>query len=383
MSKSFDVCIRGDGVVGRVLALLLAKERLKVALVVPTPMATATDTRPDIREDIREDIRAYALNRASKQLLESMRVWPDAPFATPVQTMKVWGDDGGQLEFNANASGQDALTWIVDVPQLEAQLVQACSYQSLVESVGASQLAGIAAPLTIICEGQKSSSRCGVNTQWTRKPYAQKAIAARLTSSMPHRGKARQWFSNGDVLALLPMGGALGSSLALVWSVSDEHADKLEQQSPEEFCASLSAACNSGVGQLQLLGERASWPLALSSVDRWVGPGWALAGDAAHTVHPLAGQGLNLGLGDAACLSQVLASREYWRSLGDEKLLRRYERARKAEVAAVSAVTDGLHGLFSQAGAAWQSARNWGMKGVSSSQPLKNWLIKRAAGTLP
>jgi 2-polyprenyl-6-methoxyphenol hydroxylase-like FAD-dependent oxidoreductase len=123
--------------------------------------------------------------------------------------------------------------------------------------------------------------------------------------------------------------------------------------------------------------------LALSSVDRWVGPGWALAGDAAHTVHPLAGQGLNLGLGDAACLSQVLAGREYWRSLGDEKLLRRYERARKADVAAVSAVTDGLHGLFSQAGTAWQSARNWGMKSVSSSQPLKNWLMKRAAGTLP
>ena len=132
-----------------------------------------------------------------------------------------------------------------------------------------------------------------------------------------------------------------------------------------------------------MLGERASWPLALSSVDHWVGPGWALAGDAAHTVHPLAGQGLNLGLGDAACLSQVLASREYWRSLGDEKLLRRYERARKADVAAVSAVTDGLHGLFSQAGTAWQSARNWGMKSVSSSQPLKNWLMKRASGTLP
>lgn len=375
MSKSFDVCIRGDGVVGRVLALLLAKERLKVALVVPKPKAPAAD--------IREDIRAFALNSASKQLLESMRVWPDEAFATPVQTMQVWGDDGGQLDFNANATGKDALTWIVDVPQLEAQLLQACSYQSLVETVDASQLAGIAAPLTIICEGQKSSSRGGFNTQWTRKPYAQKAIAARLTSSMPHGGTARQWFSNGEVLALLPMGGASGSSLALVWSVSDARNDKLEHQSPEEFCASLSAACHSSVGQLQVLGERTSWPLALSSVDRWVGPGWALAGDAAHTVHPLAGQGLNLGLGDAACLSQVLASREYWRSLGDEKLLRRYERARKADVAAVSAVTDGLHSLFSQAGTAWQSARNWGMKGVSSSQPLKNWLMKRAAGTPP
>lgn len=372
MFKSFDVCIRGDGVVGRTLALLLAKERLKVALVVPQPITPATDSRADLR--------AYALNGASKQLLELLRVWPDASFATPVQSMQVWGDDGGQLEFNANSFGQDALTWIVDVPQLEAQLLQACSYQSLVEAVDASELAGITAPLTIICEGQKSVSRGAVNTQWTRKPYSQKAIAARLTSSMPHEGKARQWFSNGDILALLPMGGALGNSLALVWSVSDARANKLEQQSPEEFCTSLSAACDSSVGQMQLIGERASWPLALSSVDHWVGPGWALAGDAAHTVHPLAGQGLNLGLGDAACLSRVLAGREYWRSLGDEKLLRRYERARKADVAAVSFVTDGLHNLFAQAGPAWQSARNWGMQGVSSSQPVKNWLMQRAAG---
>ena len=372
MSKSFDVCIRGDGVVGRAMALLLAKDRLKVALVVRQ--------QTEHSADIRTDIRAYALNNASKQLLETLRVWPDASFATPVQTMQVWGDDGGQLEFNAKTSGQEALTWIVDVPQLEAQLLQACSYQSLVETVKASDLADITAPLTIICEGQKSSSRGTVSTQWTRKPYAQQAIAARLTSSLPHGGNARQWFSNGEVLALLPMGGALGNSLALVWSVSDERATLLEELPPEEFCASLSAACHSSVGQLQLLGERASWPLALSSVDRWVGPGWALAGDAAHTVHPLAGQGLNLGLGDAAFLSQVLASREYWRGLGDEKLLRRYERGRKADVAAVSAVTDGLHNLFGQAGPAWQSARNWGMKGVSSSQLIKNWLMQRAAG---
>ena len=372
MSKSFDVCIRGDGVVGRAMALLLAKDRLKVALVVRQ--------QTEHSADIRTDIRAYALNNASKQLLETLRVWPDASFATPVQTMQVWGDDGGQLEFNAKTSGQEALTWIVDVPQLEAQLLQACSYQSLVETVKASDLADITAPLTIICEGQKSSSRGTVSTQWTRKPYAQQAIAARLTSSLPHGGNARQWFSKGEVLALLPMGGALGNSLALVWSVSDERATLLEELPPEEFCASLSAACHSSVGQLQLLGERASWPLALSSVDRWVGPGWALAGDAAHTVHPLAGQGLNLGLGDAAFLSQVLASREYWRGLGDEKLLRRYERGRKADVAAVSAVTDGLHNLFGQAGPAWQSARNWGMKGVSSSQLIKNWLMQRAAG---
>lgn len=383
MSKSFDVCIRGDGVVGRALALLLAKERLRVALVLPQSAGSA-----DGPAHTPEDIRAYALNSASKQLLELLRVWPDASWATPVQRMQVWGDDGGTLEFNAQTAGKDALTWIVDVPQLQAQLLQACSYQSLIETVPEPELASIKAPLTVICEGQKSSSRAAVNTQWARKPYAQKAIAARLTSDMPHGGSARQWFSNGEVLALLPMGGdghasqggSQGNSLALVWSVADEHAAMLEKLSPEAFCDALSTACQGAVGALQLTSERASWPLALGTADRWVGPGWALAGDAAHTVHPLAGQGLNLGLADAACLSGVLAAREYWRGLGDEKLLRRYERARKADVAAVSAVTDGLHNLFALAGPAWQSARNWGMNGVAGSQPLKNWLMQRAAG---
>ena len=366
MSKSFDVCIRGDGVVGRALALLLVKERLKVAL-----MTQASAARP-------ADIRAYALNRASKQLLEGLRVWPSQSFATPVQNMQVWGDDGGQIDFNAQAAGQDALTWIVDVPQLEAQLLQACSFQGLIETVATP----VAAPLSIICEGKKSASRSLMGGQWTRKPYAQKAIAARLDSDLPHGGAARQWFTrHGEVLALLPMGGSQGNSLALVWSVSDERATLLENLPAEEFCAEIASVCQHSVGNLQLTTERASWPLALSSADHWVGTGWALAGDAAHTVHPLAGQGLNLGLADAASLCQVLAGREYWRGLGDEKLLRKYERSRKAEVAAVGAVTDGLQRLFTQTQPPWQSLRNWGMNGFAASLPLKNWLTKRAAGS--
>ena len=371
MTKTFDVCICGDGVVGRTMALLLAKERLKVALVTP-----ASDVRP-------ADIRAYALNSASKQLLESLRAWPDitgatACFATPVLSMQVWGDDGGAIDFSALASGQDALTWIVDVPQLEAQLQQACSYQGLIETVDAP----VSATLSIVCEGKNSITRSAVGAQWTRKPYAQQAIAARLESDQPHGGTARQWFgSHGEVLALLPMGGRLGNSLALVWSVGDDRAAVLENLPPEEFCMQLATACRHSAGNLRLTTERTSWPLALSSAGHWVGPGWALAGDAAHTVHPLAGQGLNLGLADATCLSQVLASREYWRSLGDEKLLRRYERARKTELAAVSAATDGLYSLFMQTGQVWQSARNWGMNGFAASMPLKNWLAKRAAGS--
>jgi 2-polyprenyl-6-methoxyphenol hydroxylase-like FAD-dependent oxidoreductase len=377
MSRSFDVCIRGDGVVARTLALLLARERLRVALVGP-PEA------PQSPEKARADVRAYALNSASRQLLETLRAWPDAAFATPVLEMQVWGDHGGKLDFSTrnlppsarNDSANPALAWIVDVPELEQQLRQATRYQPHIETVPEARPAA----LTVICEGQKSSSRDALGAQVAVKPYAQKAIAARLTSSQPHGGVARQWFAGGDVLALLPLGGPDGNSLALVWSVSNERASALQKLSAEAFCAALQIDCGPQVGTLALTSERAVWPLSLSRVGRWVGPGWALAGDAAHTVHPLAGQGLNLGLADAATLAGVIAAREYWRSLGDEKLLRRYERARKADVAAIGAVTDGLHGLFAQTDAPWQALRNWGMSGFSRSGLLKNWVTRQAAG---
>ena len=368
MSKTFDVCIRGDGVVGRTLALLLARERLRVALVVRPQQPPG--------ESPAADVRAYALNSASRELLESLRVWPEAPFATPVKEMQVWGDDGGRLNFTADSVAQDALAWIVDVPALEQQLIQALRYQPQIELVAAPTKAA----LSVICEGKKSSSRDEFGVQWTVKSYPQKAIAARLDSDLPHQGVARQWFVGGDIVALLPLAGAAGNSVALVWSVSVERAEALEKLPAEEFCAALQAICGHEAGRLQLASERASWPLALSNADHWVGKGWALAGDAAHTVHPLSGQGLNLGLADAACLAGVLGQREYWRALGDEKLLRRYERARKADVAAMGAVTDGLHGLFAQTDEHWQLLRNWGMKGFARSGLLKRWVTRQAAG---
>ncbi len=380
MSRSFDVCIRGDGVVGHTLALLLARERLRVALVALPQASQSPETAP-------ADVRAYALNSASRTLLQTLRAWPEPAFATPVLEMQVWGDRGGKVNLNARSLPKSvgigesdpaghALAWIVDVPELEQQLRQATRYQPHIEIVDEAPPAA----LKVICEGQKSSSRDQLSAQVAVKPYAQKAIAARLVSSQPHDGVARQWFSGGDVLALLPLGGPDGNALALVWSVSLERASALQQLTAEAFCAALQVDCGQQMGALHLTSERAAWPLSLSRAERWVGPGWALAGDAAHTVHPLAGQGLNLGLADAASLARVIAAREYWRALGDEKLLRRYERSRKADVAATAAVTDGLHGLFAQPDAPWQALRNWGMNGFSRSGPLKNWVIRQAAG---
>lgn len=373
MSKPFDVCIRGGGVVGRTLALLLARERLRVALVARpiAPVNPAGSGAP-------QDVRAYALNNASRQQLTSLRAWPDAPSATPVMAMQVWGDDGGRLDFSAPpGNAESALAWIVDVPALEQQLAEAVRYQPQIETVETP----VQAALTVICEGQKSTSRNEFGAQWTVKPYPQKAIAARLLSDLGHQGIARQWFHEGEILALLPMGGAEGNSLALVWSVSVERAGALEKMTPEDFAAAVQTVCGAEAGRLELVSGRSSWPLALSRAERWVGPGWALAGDAAHAVHPLAGQGLNLGLADAAGLAAVIHSREYWRGLGDEKLLRRYERSRKADVAAMAAVTDGLHGLFAQEDARWQALRNWGLKGFARSGMLKEWVVRQAMGS--
>jgi 2-polyprenyl-6-methoxyphenol hydroxylase-like FAD-dependent oxidoreductase len=373
MTKPFDVCIRGDGVVGRTLALLLARERLRVALVAHPKTSSAA-------ADVPADVRAYALNGASRTLLQALRCWPETPFVTAVQEMQVWGDAGGKLDFSALDVAQEALTWIVDVPALEEQLIQAVRYQPHIEIVPAP----VKAALSVVCEGKASESRGAFGADWRVKPYPQKAIAARLQSDRPHGGVARQWFSGGDIVALLPLAGITGNSVALVWSVSVERAEALEKLPPEEFCAALQAVFEPDVAQqvgtLKLISPRASWPLALATAAHWVGPGWALAGDAAHTVHPLAGQGLNLGLADAECLAQVIAQREYWRALGDEKLLRRYERARKADVAAMGAVTDGLHGLFAQNDGRWQALRNWGMKGFARSGLLKGWVTRQATG---
>ncbi len=375
MPKNFDVCIRGDGIVGRTLALLLARERLRVALVAqPTPTTVA------------EDVRAYALNGVSRDLLMQLRAWPTTPAVTPVSEMRVWGDSGGRLDFTLPTSsaatpiGQpsDALAWIVDVPALEQQLGEALRFAPEVEYVASAD--EVAAKLTVVCEGQKSSSRREFGAGWTVKPYDQKAVAARLESDRPHGGVARQWFAQGEVLGLLPVSGAGGSALALVWSVPMARAEALQKMSPEELVAALHQVCGDETGQLKLTSRVASWPLNLSNAERWVGPGWALAGDAAHTVHPMAGQGLNLGLADVKALAEVLKAREYWRSLGDEKLLRRYERARKADVLAMATVTDGLHGLFAHTGSRWQALRNWGMTGVARSGPLKAWLTRQATG---
>jgi 2-polyprenyl-6-methoxyphenol hydroxylase-like FAD-dependent oxidoreductase len=394
---AIDVCIRGAGVVGKALALLLARARIRVGLV---QAAQPSGAPPDVR--------AFALNVASQTLLSSLRAWPEHTCA--VQHMWVQGDGSGDsaglVQFDAASMGTEALAWIVDASALEQRLHTAVSFAPEITLLSAPE----PAPLTVICEGRSSASREAAGLAYEQIAYDQTAIAATLHTELPHQATARQWMQGGEVCALLPRNTGLevtapeinatgGNSVALVWSVQHEHAQQLLAMDETQFCAALQHACGNALGPMRLSSQRAAWPLHLAQASRWVGTGlgagmgasmdastdakggaWALAGDAAHAVHPLAGQGLNLGLGDAAELAQVLANKEYFRSYGDMRLLRRYERARKGDAAALRLATDGLQRLFARDDEHARSLRNWGMRGFEALGPLKSAVMRRAMG---
>lgn len=372
MASTYDIGIRGAGIVGRTLALHLAAKRLRVALY-------AAPSTP-----AESDVRAYALNQPARALLEGVRCWPDAAQATPVLRMEVHGDDGGEVAFDAALQGTDALNWIVDVPALEAQLAEAVRFQPLIEVVDTPPQA----TLTVVCEGRASRTREELGVDFDVTAYGQWALAARVNCAQGHGQVARQWFSQGEILAFLPMGGPNGNLCAVVWSVSPDRATALQAASDMEFTDALQAASHAALGTVTLESARKVWPLQHALARRWSGQfahanatgAWVLAGDAAHNVHPLAGQGLNLGLGDVAELVRVLDTRPYWRSVADPKLLRSYERARKADFALVGGTGDALQQLFSHPHAAAASLRNWGMQGFNASGLLKHWVARRAMG---
>jgi len=370
MARPLDICIRGAGIVGHVLALLLARERLRVGLVAQSVSGTGASS----------DVRAYALNLKSRALLQGLRCWPDATHATAVLEMHVQEAGAGAVHFSAADYGVPALAWIADVPALEQQLAAAVRFQPQIDLLEAPR----EARLTVVCEGRASVSRGEFGADLDTTVYPQWAIAARVRCALPHQQAAHQWFTPHDILGCLPMEGEQGNLLGVVWSVDEERRSFLLGATDEVFAEQLQKATMERFGSLSLASERAAWPLQLAVARRWSGVtdgrSWVLAGDAAHTVHPLAGQGLNLGLADVQELAAQIHGRDYWRTGDDPKLLRRYERARKADVAAMGAVTDGLQQLFARPGPAWQGVRNWGMGGFERSGWIKGWLARRAMG---
>jgi 2-polyprenyl-6-methoxyphenol hydroxylase-like FAD-dependent oxidoreductase len=366
--KSFDVQVLGAGIVGRSLALSLARAGLSVAL------------RPEaVRAPGEDDVRAYALNAASVDLLKSLKVWDALPAhaATAVLDMHVQGDADSSIDFSAWQQHVSALAWITDAAVLERELAAAVRFAPHITVVDAST--DVQAPLTALCEGKASATRESLGIEFERFDYGHQAIAARLSSTRAHQGIARQWFRSPDVLALLPFDTPRPEhSFALVWSMPNARAAELLAMNAAGFEAQLMQATNGEAGDLTLASNRAAWPLMQANAPRWSGPGWVLLGDAAHVVHPLAGQGLNLGLADVAALVDVVRARESWRSLGDERLLRRYARERIAKTWAMGQMTDGLLRLFSQEAPALRELRNRGLTLVNNLSPLKRWLTARA-----
>ena len=367
-----DVLVRGTGATGLCAALALSRQGLQVALL------------GSLAEPERPDVRAYALNAASVKLLQQLKVWDALPAdaRTAVHDMHIEGDaPGAALDFSAWQQSVAELAWIVDSAELETALRAAVRFAPHVTPVAAE----VPAALQVLAEGKASAARQALGVQMQRHPYGQRAVAARLFSDRPHAGLARQWFRCPDVLALLPMDRALGEGraghgLALVWSLPDAASDAHMAMDEAAFITALNDATGGAAGTLRLASARAQWPLMLARAEQFSGSGWVLVGDAAHVVHPLAGQGLNLGLADVAALAEVLAARESWRGVGDARLLARYARARSGAVRTMAQLTDGLLHLFAHPEPWVKELRNRGLNLANQLQPLKRLLTGRALG---
>ena len=387
MSASIVVC--GSGIVGLATALAFARKGEAVTLVGPRP-AVHTFAQDEFYP------RVYALSPASQRFLASIGVWDlmDSRRLTSVQAMEIHGDGNGLLNLNAWQSAQSELAWIVESSEIERVLVQAAQVMGLhwiTEKFG-SYTPGVLttdrgttfkAELFIAADGAQSPLRAAAGLTVDSRAYGATALVAHLDCSVPHQGTALQWFGADGVLALLPMPDTTkGPQVSMVWSLKEELATKLlamsEQDRAVELQARLAAVSAGRLGVLTLRGTVHGFPLTLDQ-SPMVGERVVLAGDAAHRLHPLAGQGLNLGLGDVQGLVDTITGREPYRSPGDPMVLRRYRRLRAEPVLAMRLVTDGLARLFDIQHAPVVWLRNMGMNLAEKLPFIKRQLIAGAS----
>jgi ubiquinone biosynthesis UbiH/UbiF/VisC/COQ6 family hydroxylase len=334
---------------------------------------------------------------ASRAFLSALGAWDglDPNRVARVERMEVYGDDArSRIVFSAYALGRPALAYIVEHRALQAALgaVLAGAPElawrrtpppaDLAWSPQGITLAGeggerLEARLVVGADGADSWVRRQAGLAAIEKPYGQQAVVAHFRCERPHQGTAFQWFRADGVLALLPLPG---EHVSLVWSTWDAHAAALLALDAPGLARRVEEASRGVVGGLALISPPAAFPLRLVKVKRLVAPRVALVGDAAHVVHPLAGQGVNLGFQDARVLAAVLRHRGPVGDCGDYYLLRRYERARREEVALMQLATDGLQRLFSARawGIGW--LRNTGLKLVDALAPVKGCLAQQALG---
>ncbi len=384
VNTEVDVVIVGAGIVGAALAVRLAKSGLRLAVVEPVPPAAPADTW---------DSRVYAISPGSARLLSEAGVWQqiDPHRLGPVHAMDVRGDHGARLVLDAYEAGVAELAWIVESGRIQHALWQSLQQQDnlyLLTGVSGVTLAWtgersrlelsdgsvVSAGLVVAADGRPSWVRQQARLEARREDYHQSGVVANFACEHSHRQIARQWFRADGILAWLPLPDDV---VSMVWSTDPVHAAELAGLSPDQLAARVADAGGRVLGDMHLVTPPAVFPLSILRVPSLVAPGLALIGDAAHGVHPLSGQGVNLGLRDVAALASILLARGD-AGCGELALLRRYERARRGDILAMQGVTDGLHRLFRTRNPLVAALRNAGMDVLQRIEPLKSVLIRQA-----
>jgi 2-polyprenylphenol 6-hydroxylase len=403
--SDFDVAVVGRGAIGAAAALGLAQSGLRVALVGPPEGARgAANASSGAPGDW--DARVFALSPATRALLHRLRVWQALPASriAPVYDMRVQpqaGGSGTELHFDAYRARVDALAWIVENRALAGTLVQAAAYAGVtavdanVDAVDADEpgpagrarlrLDGgreLSARLVVAADGADSPIRQGAGIVSHARDYPQRAVVANFDTARPHGDCAWQWFGAHGVLALLPLpaGTPERGRCSMVWSAPSQLADELLALPHGAIAARVAEVSDGVLGELSMITEPRAFRLRLVRVDRLIANRTVLVGDAAHVIHPLAGQGMNLGFGDVGGLLDVVAGRESYRDLSDPLLWRRYERARRTPVATMQQVTDGLQRVFGPLPRPIEAIRDLGWEVVARSPWIRRQLVSRAAG---
>lgn len=398
--QRFDIAVVGAGIVGKACALGLAQLGYSVAQISP-------DLEKTISLSAQFGQRIYAISPGSREFLDGLQIWSalNHQRIQTVRDMRIFGDQNQnkeQLHFSAFEVGKPELAWICEADLIEQTLDQACRFNKnrtpLSNSVNAIHIhpqealldldnqKTISAQMVIAADGANSPLRSAVGIHATEESYEQKAVVANFICTTPHLETAYQWFlPQGDILAMLPLPN---QEVSMVWSCSAEHADQMLQMADTEwedhFEERANGAVKNTLGSIQLNSKPASFILKKLQAQRLIGPAFdpkvILLGDAAHVIHPLAGQGLNLGLRDVATLLKVIGSKEAFRKINDPLLLRRYERQRQGDTNALIWVTDRLKKLFGSNQSIEKNLRHWGLGFVNRSHFIKRQLIKQALG---
>ncbi|MCB1985724.1 MAG: UbiH/UbiF family hydroxylase [Burkholderiales bacterium] len=385
----FDIVVVGGGLVGASLVAALKDSGLKIALIESREPAPLPD-------DESWDSRIYAISPGSAGFLRDHAVWQrmDVSRITPVYEMAVFGDDSSShIQFSAYEVGTAELAFIIENRQLQSAVWEVLqSQQEHVDVVCPAKCTAITwheshvgiqledgrtieTALVVGADGVNSWVRQQAGIEVSRHPYQQVGVVANYSTELSHRNIAHQWFRRDGVLALLPLPD---NRVSMVWSTSEDHAAQLRELSANELCQCVAEASSYTLGELQLITEPVGFPLNFVHVEDLIKQRLVLVGDAAHGIHPLAGQGVNLGLRDVRNLTEILNERGLQSDVGDFMLLRRYECARKEDILAMEIVTDGLQKLFINSDPTLARIRNLGLEITNHLPFIKNRLMQHA-----